>query len=71
MVKDKLKLPVRVAKPVGLSETLSDPSYAVAAGLVMWGFDQEFGDPKSKGSRLSGDANNFKKLLDWLKNFLP
>lgn len=71
LVKDRLRLPVRIARPAGLTETASDPSYAVATGLVLWGFDQEFSNSRSKGSPFDMTSGNFKKLLDWLKNFLP
>ncbi len=71
LVKDRLRLPVRIARPVGLTETSSDPSYAVATGLVLWGFDQEFSDPKSRTSGFDAKNNGLGKVLDWLKNFLP
>lgn len=71
LVKERLRLPVRIARPVGLTETASDPSYAVATGLVLWGFDQEFSDPKSRASGFDSKNNGLGKVLDWLKNFLP
>ena len=71
LAKDKLKLPVRIARPNGLAETISDPSYAVSVGLVLWGFDQESNNIKTKSSSFVANNDNFKKFLDWLKNFLP
>ncbi len=71
LVKEKLRLPVRIAQPIGLAESVSDPSYAVAVGLVLWGFDQEFNNLKSKPPQFMAGDNGFKKIIDWLKNFLP
>ena len=74
MVKERLRLPVRIAKPLnlaGAADNLDDPSFAVAAGLISWGMDEEFGGSKgSKGSQF-GDSSSFKKVLGWLKNFSP
>ena len=74
MVKEKLRLPVRIAKPLnlaGVADNLDDPSFAVAAGLITWGIDEEFGGNKgSKGGKF-GDSGSFKKVMGWLKNFKP
>lgn len=74
MVKERLRLPVRIAKPLNLSgaaEDLGDPSFAVAAGLITWGVDEEFGGMKgSKGGQFSS-SGSFNKVLRWLKNFSP
>ncbi|OGN01444.1 MAG: cell division protein FtsA [Candidatus Yanofskybacteria bacterium RIFCSPLOWO2_12_FULL_43_11b] len=74
MVKDKLRLPVRIAKPLNLSGTadnMDDPSFSVAAGLITWGIDEEFGGNKgSKNGQFFNDGS-FKKILSWLKNFSP
>ncbi len=54
----------------GLSDQISDPSFAVATGLVAWGFEKEFSDNKQMLSgRLSSDG--IKKVGKWFKNFLP
>lgn len=72
MVKDKLRLPVRVAEPLGFdgaSNIVGDPSFAVAVGLVLWGIENELSGQKQK---LSFDGEGtLSKLRDWLKNFLP
>ncbi len=74
MVKERLRLPVRIAKPLnlaGVADNLDDPSFAVAAGLITWGIGEEFGGNKgSKGGQF-GDSGSFKKVLGWLKNFSP
>ncbi len=73
MVKEKLRLPVRIARAQAseAAESLLDPSYAVAAGLIMWGFDQEFSSQKGRVNQFTQSNNNLKKVLDWLKNFMP
>lgn len=73
LIKDKLRLPVKIAKPnvPGLMEAVSDPAYSVAIGLVLWGFDQEFNGNRAKGSQFASNSDSFKKFLGWFKNFLP
>ncbi len=73
LVKEKLRLPVKIAKAnmEGVPDAVSDPSYSVAVGLIAWGFDQEFGGGKKGSSPLIQDNNFFKRVSDWLKNFLP
>lgn len=71
--KDHLKLSACVGKS-HLAEELpdfaSDPAFAVAAGLVMWGFEKELpGGKMGSASRFSSDF--FGKLARWFKNFLP
>ena len=73
LIKDKLRLPVKIAKPnvSGLLDVTGDPSYAVAIGLVLWGCDQELSGNKARSSQFASADNGFKKFVDWLKNFLP
>ncbi len=72
MVKDKLRLPVKVAEPLGFdgaNNIVGDPSFAVAVGLVLWGAENELGRQRQ---RLSFDGDSFaSKIKEWLKNFLP
>lgn len=73
LVKEKLRLPVRIARPVsfhGSLEDQNDPSFSVAVGLVLWGLDEEFGSAKGKTAPASKNMF-FKKAGGWLKNFLP
>ena len=74
MVKDKLRLSVKVATPLnlaGVADNLDDPSFAVAAGLITWGIDEEFNGIKgSKSGKFNGNGL-LKKVFDWLKNFSP
>jgi len=73
LVKEKLRLPVRIARPVifqGSLEDQNDPSFSVAVGLVLWGLDEEFGSVKGKAVPASKNMF-FKKAGGWLKNFLP
>lgn len=74
LAKERLRLPVRLAKSVhfeGISEIVDDPAYSVAMGLVLWGIDADGAGPRSRmsSSQFSGDL--FKKISGWLKNFLP
>lgn len=78
LVKDKLRLPVRVAEPLGFdgaNNIVGDPSFAVAVGLVLWGTEKEFSGQtglRRQGQRLSQNGNEtISKIKDWLKNFLP
>jgi cell division protein FtsA len=71
MVRDELGLPVRPHKPLSVEafDAALDPSFAVALGLVAWGYDRErSGEPSGPGGTGGGV---FKKVGDWLKNFLP
>lgn len=74
LAKEKLRLPVRIAKSVhfeGISEVVDDPAFSVAMGLILWGMDQESGGYSSKTRGNLGGGDLPKKLLGWLKNFLP
>lgn len=73
LVKDYLRLPVRLASPanvIGTADIVNDPSNAVGIGLVLWGMEQELAGIKSRP--LLGEGNDFfRKAVGWLKNFLP
>ena len=74
MVKERLRLPVRIAKTLnftGVAENLNDPSFSVAAGLINWGIDEEFGSGKKTVNSQFSRSSFFKKVIDWLKNFSP
>lgn len=71
--KDRLKLSVSRGEDklmANLSEQVSDPAFAVATGLVVWGFEKEL-----HGERISSASifrsNAFGKIGRWFKNFLP
>jgi len=72
LVKDKLRLPVKVAEPLGFdgaNNVVGNPSFAVAVGLVLWGTEKEFGGQKQK--LLFNKIGIATKITNWLKNFLP
>ena len=75
VIKDTLRAPVKLARPLhldGVVDAAMDPSFAVATGLVLWGFESEMGNTKSRNSNsYSSGANIFGKVVDWFKNFLP
>jgi len=74
LAKEKLRLPVRIAKSVhfeGVSDIVDDPAFSVAMGVVLWGMEQELGG-RGGGLASSSDSGDvFKKIGDWLKNFMP
>ncbi len=73
LVKERLRLPVKIAKPVnfkGVTDNINDPSFSVAAGLIMWGVEREFGSAKSQENQFLKEGV-VKKTIDWFKNFLP
>ena len=74
--RDKINLPVRLSNYSsfdGMVDQVNDLSFAVAAGLVLWGIEKEGSDLGFKGSNVLNFKNNnlIKKTGDWLKNFLP
>ena len=72
MAKDKLRLPVKIAEPLGFdgaNNIVGDPSFAVAVGLVLWGVNNESGGQRQRLT-LGGNKTT-SKITDWLKNFLP
>lgn len=72
-IKETLRLPVRLAKPLhldGVVDAATDPSFAVATGLVLWGAEQEMSGEKPSASSGSFSAGT-GKLKNWLKNFMP
>ena len=75
LVKEKLRLPVRIARPlnlVGVADILDWPSFAVAAGLITWGIDEELSEGKKGGSGGQFSKSDlFNKVVGWLKNFSP
>lgn len=79
-VKDYLKLPAQVGKPVlelsGMVDKLDDPIYTASVGLMLWGIEieaQEEGPTGRFGIDLKG--LNFEKIINKTKNifkqFLP
>ncbi|TSC74162.1 MAG: Cell division protein ftsA [Parcubacteria group bacterium Gr01-1014_44] len=74
-VKERLKLPVRIGHSFpleGNDNYFSDPSLAVAAGLAIYGIEKEFSKMKtSDGVDFGKNFEPFRKLVSWLKNFLP
>jgi len=74
LAKDKLRLPVRIAKSIhfeGISDIVDDPSFSVAMGLVLWGIEEELGGKGGKNQVSAGGNDAVKKLAGWLKNFMP
>lgn len=70
--KNRLRLSVGLGKRNSeeLPEELRDPSYAVALGLVNWGFEAEFASDYSRKANWSS-SGFLGKLMRWLKDFLP
>jgi cell division protein FtsA len=72
LVRDTLGLPVRIAKPVGVEafDAAMDPAFAVALGLVSWGFGREVVEGR-RPLESSAIGSWFSSATRWLKNFLP
>ena len=75
LIKDTLRVPVRLARPLhldGVVDIAADPSFAVATGLVLWGFESEPGSSTSRGGSSSVNMDGILgKVMEWFKNFLP
>jgi len=76
VVKEVLRMPVRVASPQGVSgliDEISSPAYAASVGLLVFGEKLSIGTPRislslSRGKNLVG---LLKKLTGWLRGLLP
>jgi len=74
LVKNQLKLPVRVGTPVqldGIVNRVDDPAFVTAVGLALWGIEKE---GAVSGNRVYGGASSgkaLKKIRGWFKNFVP
>jgi cell division protein FtsA len=72
-----LDLPVRVGMPQGVSEltdVVSNPKYATAVGLVLYGFEKEAGQSgEEKPQRFAAGDNLFravmKRMTGWYDEF--
>ncbi|OGN28684.1 MAG: cell division protein FtsA [Candidatus Yanofskybacteria bacterium RIFCSPLOWO2_01_FULL_49_25] len=71
--KNRIGLAVRIAGVSGLdgfTDQISDPSFAVAVGLILWGADQlQSGGERGGSTFMSGSG--VKRAVKWLKNFMP
>ncbi len=73
-MKEKLKLPARKISSYefdGVVQKIEEPSFASAAGLILWGFEKESGDNSGGIFEGIGTQKTFKKLKDWFRIFLP
>jgi len=74
MVKDILRLPTQIGKPImplsGVVDNLNDPVYATSAGLMVWGIESGnvAGPKKTQMPELGGMVGKVKNVF---KNFLP
>lgn len=71
LAKDKLRLPVKIARSVnfeGIAEVVDDPAFSVAMGAVIWGIEQE---GRGGGKSMVSSNDSLKKVTNWFKNFLP
>ncbi len=80
LAKNVLGLPIQIGSPTGFGGILDkfdDPSFATAAGLVLWG--QQQGEQLKDGFRnikafeifSRGTGDTVDKLKGWFKKFLP
>ena len=73
-IKEKLKLPAKKISSYefeGLVNKIDDPTFACAAGLVLWGFEKEFSQSEKGIFESFSSHKTFKKLKDWFRIFLP
>ena len=74
--KEVLRMPTRVAEPSGISgiiEEVSSPEFSTAAGLLLYGekvSTEETGFSLPIGKGLSF-AKPFKRVISWVRSFLP
>lgn len=72
LAKNVLGLPVQIGFPKnleGLADKVSDPIYATAVGLVLWGLDKQ--KTKSGIPLVFPIANAFGRMKKWFRTFLP
>ncbi len=75
--KKHLRLPVSLGEPQNITtiiDRVDDPSFATAAGLVLWGqkFSSSGGKPQFSGMMKKVFQNQqLQKMRKWLKSFLP
>jgi cell division ATPase FtsA len=74
--KEVLRMPTRVASPAGVTgliEEISTPAYSGSVGLLLYGDKITFTSagvavPLIRGGNILGSA---KRILNWLRSFLP
>ena len=81
LAKEILGLPVQIGFPLGLGgmlDKVDDPSFATAAGLVLWAQQQgavssseSFLSSKTVGMFTRGTGETVEKAREWFKKFLP
>jgi len=73
LAKDKFKLPVFIGYPkqINIEESINNPAFSTAIGLVLWG--KKFGgsDCPNLLSRFSGDGKFLSKIKNWFKSLIP
>jgi cell division protein FtsA len=74
MVKDILRLPTEIGKPVatltGVVDNISDPVYATSAGLMMWGIESG-GSVQGRKTQSPELGNILGKVKNVFRQFLP
>jgi len=77
-VKGALGLPAQTGKSVyevsGIIDSLDDPEYATAIGLMLWGIDEREANVSNKGRlpvNFGKIGGAFDKVKDIFKNFIP
>jgi cell division protein FtsA len=71
--KHRLGLTVKLANESNLEavvDTVNDPAYAVAVGLALWGLENEQTVIKP-GIMDKIGTGGFRKLVNWVKDFIP
>ena len=80
LAKEVLGLPIQIGFPQGFGgilDKVDDPSFATAAGLILWGQQQNVAAPEGFMANRAmdvfskGTGDSVEKMRGWLKKFLP
>jgi cell division protein FtsA len=81
LAKEILGLPIQIGFPLGFGgilDKVDDPSYATAAGLILWGLQHgstqtsdNFMNTKAFEVFSRGGGETVEKMREWVKKFLP
>lgn len=72
LLRDDLRLPVRIGIPSGLGglhDTLDSPAYATAVGLLRWGM--RYGGRPPEQSSSDDTSSLYERFRRWLRELLP
>jgi len=75
LAKERMRLPVQIGFPrevEGIVDSVDDPAYATALGLIFWGYDlEEYGGGGVHIPGFSSLNNTVGTMRKWMRTFLP